>query len=80
MSMVTTKTSPKKPHGDTTRTARAVAHLDKLKASKGKRLVVDIDSSARDALNALLDAKYGATQRDVVIKALLLAQNSLKKG
>lgn len=52
-------------------TARATAHLDRLEEAKGKRLVVDLDAPAREALEALLTAGHGSTQREVVCQALV---------
>jgi hypothetical protein len=71
-------TKQKKPIGDVTRTARAVAHLERLGANNGKRLVVDLDASGTMALEELLSAGYGETQKAVVVKALLAASAGLK--
>lgn len=38
---------------DDTRTVRAATHLGRLAEAKGKRLVVDLDAAAREALEAL---------------------------
>ena len=46
----------KKLIGDVTRTARAGAYLDRLEESQGKRLVVDLDATANNALEGLLEA------------------------
>lgn len=51
--MATKKTLPV---GDQTRTAQAVAHLERLQEAKGKRLVVDLDASGREALEKLLES------------------------
>lgn len=59
-----------KPTGDVTRTARAMKHLERLEAAQGKRLLVDLDAPSKLALQALLSAGYGATQKEVVQKAL----------
>lgn len=76
-----TRTEPrKKPVGDTTRTARAVAHLERLQGAKGKRLLVDLDAPGREALEALLESGYGSSQKEVVVKALLDAAAMVKKG
>lgn len=72
--------SPRRPpSGDTTRTARAVAHLERLQEAQGKRLVVDLDATGREALEALLESGYGGTQKEVVVKALTAAAAKLKK-
>lgn len=42
--------------GDITSTARARAHLERLGDAKGKRLVVDLDATARTALEGLFEA------------------------
>lgn len=69
----------KKPVGDVTRTARAKAHLERLEGSKGKRLVVDLDADAAEALGELLSSGYAPTQKAVVIKALTAASSGLEK-
>ncbi|MEJ6003851.1 hypothetical protein [Paucibacter soli] len=75
-----TKTEPrKKPAGDTTRTARAATHLERLREAKGKRLLVDLDAPGREALEILLKTGYGASQKEVVINALLDAASKVKK-
>lgn len=61
----------KKPVGDVTRTARAEAYLKRLSEAKGKRLVIDLGAPAREALEQLLATGYGASQKEVVNKALL---------
>ena len=65
--------APKKPEpvGDRTRTARAKAHLVRLAAEKGKRLLVDLDAEGHAALNELLASGYGASNKEVVVKALI---------
>lgn len=68
-----------KPTGDVTRTARAGAYLERLEEAKGKRLVVDLNASGRVALERLLEGGYGDSQKDVVIKALIAADNSRQK-
>lgn len=64
---------------DPTRTKRAKEHLARLAKSKGKRLLVDLDASGREALDALLGHGYGKSQREVVIKSLCAAQKSLSQ-
>ncbi|TXI24200.1 MAG: hypothetical protein E6Q67_02995 [Roseateles sp.] len=78
--MATKPETRKKPAGDTTRTARAVAHLERLQEAKGKRLVVDLDAPGREALEALQQAGYGTSQKEVVIKALLHAASKVTKA
>lgn len=73
------KTLVAKRGRDMTRTVRAVAHLERLQESRGKRLLVDLDASAREALEGLLEAGYGATQKEVVAKALTAAAARVKK-
>ena len=69
-----------KPIGDVTRTARAGAYLERLEEAKGKRLVVDLSAPARMALERLLEGGYGDTQKDVVIKARIAADQSGQKS
>lgn len=76
--MSTAKKKPP-PVGDRTSTARAKAHLERLDDAKGKRLVVDLDADGHQALLSLLSAGFGASQKDVVIKALVAAKSELKK-
>lgn len=59
-----------KPKSDLTRTARAGAYLERLDAAKGKRVVVDLDASEREALEGLLAAGYADTQSGVIRKAI----------
>lgn len=70
----------KKPIGDVTRTARAGAYLERLEEAKGKRLVVDLNAPGRMALERLLEGGYGDSQKEVVIKALIAADQSRKTG
>ena len=72
--------APAKRGRDETRTVRAVAHLERLEEAKGKRLVVDLDAPAREALEALLGTPYGKTQADVVRKALVQAAQRQRKA
>ena len=73
------KAAPKRGR-DETSTARGVAHLDRLAAAKGKRLVVDLDQPALESLEALLAVGYGKTQRQVVCKMLVeVAKRVVKK-
>lgn len=75
---MSTKQKKPAPVGDVTRTARAKAHLERLEEAKGKRLVVDLDANACSALESLLEAGYAASQKGVVVKALLAASAKLK--
>jgi len=59
-----------KPVGDRTRTARSTAHLERLGAAEGKRVVVDLDKADREALEGLLAAGYADTQSGVIRKAI----------
>ncbi|KLR58003.1 hypothetical protein [Diaphorobacter sp. J5-51] len=65
--------------GDTTRTERAKAHLERLVEAKGKRLLVDLDADGNAALEALVASGYGATNKAVVIRALIAASKRIKK-
>ncbi len=69
----------KAPVGDTTRTERAKAHLERLENANGKRLLVDLDAEGHAALNALLAAGYGETNKAVVNRALVAASKLIKK-
>lgn len=69
-----------KPVGDVTRTARAGAYLERLEEAKGKRLVVDLNAPGRMALERLLEGGYGDSQKEVVIKALIAADQSRRKS
>lgn len=65
--------------GDATRTERAKAHLERLAEANGKRLLVDLDAQGHEALNALLEHGYGATNKAVVIRALVAASKRVVK-
>lgn len=67
------------PVGDLTRTARAKAHLERLEKASGKRLLVDLDAEGHAALNALLAAGYGMTNKAVVNRALIAASKRIKR-
>lgn len=69
----------KAPQGDTTRTERAKAHLERLTEAKGKRLLVDLDAEGSAALSELLASGYGATNKAVVNRALIAAIKRVKK-
>lgn len=64
-----TPMSTKKDY-DKTRTKRANAHLVRLAESQGKRTVVDLDRDRVAKLEALRQQGYGATNADVVRRAL----------
>ena len=65
---------------DVTRTKRQVAHLERLESASGKRLLVDLDAQGHEALKALLGSGYGATQKGVVIRALVDASKRLEES
>ncbi len=69
----------KSPKGDTTRTDRAKAHLERLEQASGKRLLVDLDADGHAALKALLADGYGVTNKAVVNRALIAASKRIKK-
>ena len=69
----------KAPVGDTTRTERAKAHLERLENANGKRLLVDLDAEGHAALKALLAAGYGETNKAVVNRALVAASRRIRK-
>lgn len=73
-------TKKNSPVGDTTRTERAKAHLERLEQANGKRLLVDLSADGHAALNALLAGGYGATNRAVVERALIAAVQRTKKA
>lgn len=57
------ETTPAAKRGrDVTRTERQGGYLERLEAAKGKRLVVDLDAAAREALEGLVGTAYGKTQ------------------
>lgn len=55
---------------DYTITNRAKSHLERLLDSGGKRLVVDLDATSVVQLSDLIEKGYGATQKDVILKAI----------
>lgn len=59
--MATLPKTRNKPSGDTMRTARAVAHLERLQEPKWKRLLVDLDPPGRETQEALQKAGYGTS-------------------
>jgi len=68
--MVKAPSMKPKPVGDRTRSARAAAHLDRLGAAEGKRVVVDLGKADREALEGLLTARYADTQSGAIRKAI----------
>lgn len=64
---------------DKTRTKRANAHLERLVESRGKRTVIDLDRDRAEKLEALKQRGYGATNADVVRRALDEAHERLDK-
>lgn len=72
------KKKPKPPAGDATSTERAKRHLDRLEATKGKRLLVDLDALSTQMLDALKTHGYGDTNKAVVCRALLEAARKRK--
>lgn len=54
-------------------TERGKSYLDRLSKSKGRRLVIDLDESGKDALEKLLNTGYGMSQKEVVTKALIFS-------
>lgn len=53
-----------------TSTKRQDKYLKALEDAKGRRLVVDLDATARRSLETLLKSGYGRKQRYVVARAL----------
>ncbi|ART61453.1 hypothetical protein CBP36_21025 (plasmid) [Acidovorax carolinensis] len=68
-----TKMSKGRRVADATRTQRAKTYLQRLEESGGKRVVTDFNAMGYGALQELLAANYGETQRDVVIRAVVEA-------
>lgn len=61
-------------------TERGKSYLDRLSKSKGRRLVIDLDESGKDALEKLLNTGYGMSQKEVVTKALIFCSQRLGNG
>lgn len=62
-------------------TKRAKKHLDRLQKSDGKRLIADLRAEAHGALKELIAHGYGATQTEVVSRALIAEKSRVvKKG
>ena len=79
--MATKQAAAKKKSGDTTRTARANAHLERLDEAKGKRIVVDFYADERQALDSLVATGYADTQSAVLRKAVIeIATRRRKKA
>lgn len=72
------KKSPTPKARDSTRSARARRHLERLEDSKGKRLLVDLDEKSAQTLEALKEHGYGDTYRAIVCRALLDAARAGK--
>jgi hypothetical protein len=68
---VTEKTS-----GDATRTQRAERYLQKLEDQNGKRMVIDLREDHVHMLQALIEARYGENQSEVVRRAIAQAYAS----
>ena len=68
--MVKAPSMKPKPVGDRTRSARAAAHLDRLGAAEGKRVVVDLGKADREALEGLQAAGYAESQSGVIRRAI----------
>lgn len=64
-----------KKNYDYTITDRAKSHLERLLDGGGKRLVVDLDAQSVMRIRDLIEKGYGATQKDVVIKAIVEAHS-----
>lgn len=61
--------SKKDPY-DRTQSKRASSYLERLNASKGRRLPVDLSGDHNAKLNALLESGYAKTAADVIRNAL----------
>jgi len=59
---------------DTTQTPRQLAHLERLAQNGGKRVLVDLDAEAAEALESLQADGYAVTRKGVVSRALLDAR------
>ncbi|MFJ1472197.1 hypothetical protein [Massilia orientalis] len=64
-----------KKKSDSTITDRAKTHLERLFDGGGKRLVVDLDAQSVVRLRDLIERQYGATQKDVVSRAIAEAHS-----
>lgn len=50
---------------------RGKRYLDRLKAAKGRRVLIDLNEAGNKALENLLSIGYGVSNKEVVIKALM---------
>lgn len=57
---------------------RGKSYLDRLKIAKGRRVLIDLDEAGNKALESLLSTRYGLSNKEVVIKALLDAKKAQK--
>lgn len=62
-----------------TSTSRVQAHLKRLTASEGKRVLVDLNAPAATALASLCEAGYAENQSAVIRKALIAVATSAAK-
>lgn len=67
----------KVPVGEVNSTKRAKAYLVRLGVSGGRRLLVDLDPEASEALDRLVAAGYGSTNKTVVSRALVAASEHI---
>lgn len=74
----TAKNKTKPRSVDVNSTLRAKRHLERLEASKGKRLLVDLDALPTQMLEELKKHGYGDTNKAVVSRALLDAARKRK--
>lgn len=65
------------PVGEINSTKRAKAYLVRLGGSGGRRLLVDLDPEASEALDRLVAAGYGSTNKTVVSRALVDASKHI---
>ncbi|WP_334189723.1 hypothetical protein [Noviherbaspirillum sp.] len=60
----------KKDPYDKTSTKRQIAHLKRLANKNGKRITIDLDGEHLKKIEALLQAKYGASTSHVIRNAI----------
>jgi hypothetical protein len=70
----------KVPVGEVNSTKRAKAYLVRLGGAGGRRLLVDLDPEASEALDRLVAAGYGSTNKTVVSRALVAASEHIGTG
>lgn len=68
------------PDAESNSTKRAKAYLVRLGGSGGRRLLVDLDPEASEALDRLVAAGYGSTNKTVVSRALVAASEHIGTG